>query len=821
MSEHDLVFGLLRELVETSDPSLEEEFAALIFRIANDMPPEDLEEAELVFRASGLLLATAHTDLATWRAIQGLLAAASHQRRALDPIARGIEANPSDGFLLALGFEMKSLIALSPGLAARGGLAIIQAIARTANPTDLQPFGHLFAERIPELLDKAPLDGARLALGVIDSELGVLSRRYKDDEEREATPRFRFANGEAGVDSAWWLQGTQQEPLETIRELAAAVFRMPEIAHVCCRALPASFWIALAKRCAEDPKTGVERFPELLEALPLLSVPETAAELARVLESSAPHLTREQIHRVRSAIDGVRDDKIAAAFASLLPEEVLSDRLSGLRAEYPTARADLGRRVAPPQVTVSAFDDKAWLRMEGAEPDSAENRLLVETSQPLEQFASRYLNEAPDLKTALSVVPKIHQAMETLKGSASHEAVQRQLADWMTGAADAVLRCEGVPDDVGRALWPVIASAVEHPFPPAGVAGFSGGGWSRPAPRIVGASAIMSFALRTGVDPQVRERIWRLAQDPVEAVRYQIYVRCNALFNVAPDLMWELLEQWVAREQGTLQFLVGPLARVLRSNTKRAAKLLAALWERDDLEKAQEIRTEVAPLAALLAEEFREPDAVKVLDRIFREARVAPRTIDRILADMRLGGVWASDDPAIRARYVGFLRRAIARAQELLSSKSDSERLAGLALADDAVSQSVFLLEDTNGRLRVSEEQASRFFDELGQELGALLGAEVEDYRAYVKVRLLCRWMQLRPESGVIAARDFTKGSAVARRGGRSDELSAVLLSIQLTALKSLEGRQAAVELASQLALFSHTHSVALHDFAARVARAG
>lgn len=822
MNDRDLVYGLLTELVETADSSLEEEFMALLLRVASELPPQSPEEADLVYRASSFLLETAHTAQATWRAIQGLLAAAKqHHARALEPISRGIDANPNDGFLRALGFEMKSLIALSPGIAARGGLAVIRAIARTTGPTDLESFGHLFADKIPEFLDKAPLDGARLALGVVDSELDALSRRYEDGAELARGPLFRFANGEAGIDSSWWLQGTQQEPLQVIGELATALFRMPEIAPLCCRTLPASFWIALAKRCAEDPGTGIARFPELLEATPLLSVPEVAAVLARFLESSASHLKPEQVGRIQGAIDGVKDRKIAAALASLLPEGGLSDRLRELRSEYPTARADLGRRADPPEITMSAFDDKAWLRMEGAEPDSPENASFIETSRPLEQFASRYLNEAPDIDTALSIVPKIHNAMEALKGrSVGHEAVQRQLADWMTGAADAVLRCEKVPEDVSRGLWPIIAFAVEHPFPPAGTAGFSGGGWSRPAPRIVGASAIMNFGLRIGVDAQVRERIQKLAEDPVEAVRYQVYARSNVLFHVAPDLMWDLLEQWATREQETLQFLVGPLARVLRSNPARAAKLLAALWDRDDLQKAEEVRTEVAPLVGLLAEEFREPDAIRVLGLIFLEARVAPRTLERILADMRRSGVWVSNEPVVRARYVGFLRKAMARAKELLGSNSDSERTAGLGLADDAISQSVFLLEDTNGKLRVSEEQAGRFFDELGRDLSDLLGAEVEDYRAYVKAKLLCCWMQLRPEAGVIAARGFTKGSAVARRGGRSDELATVLLSIPVSGLKTMQGRHAAVELALQLAPFS-IHSVALHEFAVRVARAG
>lgn len=822
MSERELVYGLLKEMADTAEPSLEDEFAALLLRVATEIPPQGPAEASLLCRASSFLLTITHTDLGTWRAIQGLLAAAVHVPSSLELIDRGIKEQPSEGFLRALGFEMKSLMALSPGLAARAGLAIVQAVGRTTGQTDLESFGHLFAEQLPTLLHKAPREAAQLALGLVDAELDSLSSRYKDDADIGPGSAFAFAGGEAAVDPAWWLQGTQQEPLQTIGALATAVFRTPEIAPLCCRTLPASFWMALAKQCSEEPVSGAERFPELLEATPLLSVPEIAVVLAHFLERSLSLLKPQQIGRIHNAVDCVKDDNVASALASLLPESVLSARLRRLRTEKPSAREDLGRMLAPPEVSFTPFDSDAWLRMNGAEPETPEDAPLLESSRALEQFASRYLNEAPDLDVAVRIVPAIHEALDLLQRQRSiHEAIQRRLADSATGAADAVLRCKEVPQDVARALWPIIVFAAEHPFPSAGIAGFSAGGWSRPAPRIVGATALMNFAARCGADDQVRKWILTLAKDPVEAVRYQVFVRSNALFYVAPDVMWILLELWVAREQAALQFLRGPLARVLRSNPSRAAKLLATLWNRDDLERTEEIRSEVAPLVGLLAEEFNEPDAKRVLDRIFLEAGARPRGVERILADMRMGSVWLSDDPVVRARYLGFLRRAISRARELLGSGTDSERNAGLALADDVISQSVFALEDANGNLRVTEEQAGRFLDELGSDLGELLGTEVEDYRAYIKAKLVCRWMQLRPPAGTIAARGFARASAVARRGGRSDELASALLSLGVHDLTTKESRQAAVELAAQLAPWSPTFSVALHEFAARVVRAG
>lgn len=70
-----------------------------------------------------------------------------------------------------------------------------------------------------------------------------------------------------------------------------------------------------------------------------------------------------------------------------------------------------------------------------------------------------------------------------------------------------------------------------------------GPSWGRPAPRIVGASALMAYIRQTGLaSPEDRQLVLSLAGDPAVAVRHAVLSRANAVCVASPELARELAE---------------------------------------------------------------------------------------------------------------------------------------------------------------------------------------------------------------------------------------------------------------------------------------
>jgi hypothetical protein len=119
--------------------------------------------------------------------------------------------------------------------------------------------------------------------------------------------------------------------------------------------------------------------------------------------------------------------------------------------------------------------------------------------------------------------------------------------------------------------------------------------WGSPAVRIETAQGILLLARHTTcATPEVLQAIEHLSIDPVPAVRYQIAIRLNVLYQTAPELMWRIIERLCHEEssRGVLQGLLsGPLGRLAGAHLEQVASLVKEIFDRvQGGEGANEVR---------------------------------------------------------------------------------------------------------------------------------------------------------------------------------------------------------------------------------------
>ncbi len=106
---------------------------------------------------------------------------------------------------------------------------------------------------------------------------------------------------------------------------------------------------------------------------------------------------------------------------------------------------------------------------------------------------------------------------------------------------------------VHKKILNLLLSLAEHPLPESDQEteeSFARSpSWSAPCPRIRAAEALARILPRADLWPQTAPAVERLVRDPHPAVRMMVVKRLNALWGVARDDMWRLVEFVAATEQ--------------------------------------------------------------------------------------------------------------------------------------------------------------------------------------------------------------------------------------------------------------------------------
>ena len=472
-------------------------------------------------------------------------------------------------------------------------------------------------------------------------------------------------------------------------------------------------WAALLRAAASAPSRLGPRLAPLLTAHPILTFLDTstaAGEYLAAMFGRLPAAVREPIER---AILRITDDHPAdgGEWAEQIRNRLLgclgdADLVTpGARALLASLRAADAVPANEPPLRIStewreytAEDD---LRKRGVPTEVSANRRLLDLEAPLTEFEREYTNREPAAEAVGAFLPHIAALWEAV-GQAprlgAHEAQVTHSAAVLAAACAAAAKGDGLAQGDRALIREILLFASTHPdpaFDARTAEQFNGSqGWGSPTVRIDAAGGLPALAREPSfADPLVQEAIRRLAADDVPAVRYQVACRLTLLYRSAPDLMWELLEQFLAEEQnrGVLHGALAAAARLSGRHPDRLVPLLVSVLDRVvDGDGADQVREDVATILLGLAIWQGRADCRSKLDQLVDDIPRNHDLLRQLIADRRETLIHGPTDrpdgeqDAVRHRALAFVRSLLSAAATIIEDGNRRYRAAagGAPLAE-------------------------------------------------------------------------------------------------------------------------------------------
>ena len=442
---------------------------------------------------------------------------------------------------------------------------------------DFEMAQYVLVEHAPEFLRAAPEVAVPAVIKAVNAAVYARELRpYLDESALPETTHFEFHGNRvrfvADRSHFWDADGTIIEDQHKLLTAAFDLFsELPldgvsldhAIDLLAADAGVSFVWRRLLKQGARDPDRYASVLEGVLLAEPILASAETTPEAAAFLAAALPLLSEESVAKVEQAIvqlAATDDERIrhwAHRLIAQLPDEQL--RTDAGRALREEAAGDVAAVSNRPLVSFRTFSDpfneEQWFREEGVEPETPANRALLTATEPLNQFATQYLNAAPPAESLESAIGQIQLAMDEVRRTTE---VPERLLDtiWARiGSAAAIAsreagRLDGKEVEILRAALLECARG-EAPRPRDDPdEGFTTPAWS-PLARNEAAQGVPRLAA-VHPDGDLHEAMKHLAVDPVPSVRYLLALELPRIFETRQEHFWELAGLYVERDRNPL-----------------------------------------------------------------------------------------------------------------------------------------------------------------------------------------------------------------------------------------------------------------------------
>jgi hypothetical protein len=482
---------------------------------------------------------------------------------------------------------------------------------RSNRRQDFEMAQYVLAEHAPQFLRQQPRH-AIPAIVTATTE-AVLARELPPYPTTDGLPEeqgFNFhgkrARYLADGSHIWDASGTVHRDQHTLLDtlfgfLAELPHRDMDVAEaidlIADHASVAFIWRNLLERGASEPGRYGHALQDLLLAEPILAHPETAPEAAAFLHVAEPSLSDEFVGEIEATIvrlaevGGGRSRHWCMRLLAQLPDaRVKTDAARGLRAEaLEDADALSNRPLASFSTFSEAFDDEAWLREEGVEPDEPANRRVLAATDGLYEFVTKFVNEDTLPTQAVdAAVAALEAAMEALHDAPDLPATLldtswARIGDAAALAARAAELSERDLETLREALLACAAGEAPRPVSDADTS-FTSPGWS-PAARNAAAQGIPRLLPRR-CDDELLAALRALATDPVPSVRFLVARELPRLIASQEAHFWQVAELYAEGEQNRLvqQAFCGALAAVAsRDREQRVTSFLDRLLARAPL----------------------------------------------------------------------------------------------------------------------------------------------------------------------------------------------------------------------------------------------
>lgn len=480
---------------------------------------------------------------------------------------------------------------------------------------------HRLLQAFPDFLTQAPPYATRAIIGILEAYV-PRKHRYGFDASKEEKI---LVDGQElhllGDYSQSWDGSTYQSVHDELKMLnmfqarlevlSADASRQEELSSILSvireRNRLAVLWRRVFKAGIKFPGTlGNALLPIAQSALFMLE-DETSALSVRVLGALYPSLSKADKEAIESIIlaipDGCSPEKRSRgeekrdALLSLLPSMHLASEMAKERVQA------IGASPAPADEDEEDDAEGGWtvreipveedLAEQGVPVEAEPNRAIRALCKPAAEFASKHLNDVPAREEALKLLAplkSLRAALSTAERDGVHSKQQDQAWTHLAAAAEVFAKIEELTsaDELlaftQEVLLDASASPVlirdseseeefdEHQH------------WSGGNPRIQAAQGLMHLARRPDrTTSDMLSAIERLAVDPVPAVRFQVARFLNALFNSAPELMWDLAAK-LSREEASLgvlkALLSGPMGKFASADEARGFAMLKQILDR-------------------------------------------------------------------------------------------------------------------------------------------------------------------------------------------------------------------------------------------------
>jgi hypothetical protein len=217
-------------------------------------------------------------------------------------------------------------------------------------------------------------------------------------------------------------------------------------------------------------------------------------------------------------------------------------------------------------------------------------------------FASEHNNSTPSSDEVLEATPLmmlLHEALESAQQEGAHEGQLDHAWGQLAEACERVSRLVdfscSVPTGafVRKTLLEASTQRVPESHPDQDKQFDESPSWGGPAARISAAQGLSNLCRNKDcADSEVLSALERLSADPVPAVRFQIVIRLNALYETNRDLMWRLIQERSNTDQsrGVLDGLVNLLERLGGHHPDTVAGVLVVILRRFENEPKVKLR---------------------------------------------------------------------------------------------------------------------------------------------------------------------------------------------------------------------------------------
>jgi hypothetical protein len=419
--------------------------------------------------------------------------------------------------------------------------------------------------------------------------------------------------------------------------------------------------------------TKIPRFisaPEVSVAVGEFLKAASAADLINDADYKEIELAILRIGRCRPLLRYEKPRSIQRRLLSCLK----GDRLVDARSKALLADKEKIRENRPFYSIQGGFrqDSNEFLRMRGIDPDEANNKLLLESTNTVRDFEGQHQNKIPTSEQATKALNGFLALRDAIQ---SYSGTNQELLDNARGhllaAVETVLRIADLPkeSELFQFCREIALEGSKDPNPvfderyhlP-----FDHPGWGSPSSRIEAAQAVSHLVWNYLPDEDAFREFIKLSKDTVPAVRFQITRGLLGLFinESERNRFWNQLDEMFAAEttNGVLVGLMDTLHRVAGQEPERSISTLHKFLgrERPKSERSDVMRVALDILVGL--------EVVRSLNSAQQELLFFERDIDRYYPELSQEIILAaqylspadSEDAETRARARAVWKRVIA-----------------------------------------------------------------------------------------------------------------------------------------------------------------